>query len=363
MGDTVLLAASLEELRRNFPHTEIHAVVNAAWAPLLENHPAIDRLIPCEWKNEKTARTRAVARLSLQLRKESYDVCLNFHASPSSSALAFGTGAKMRAIHRHGSQQGSRFGTVPVPGQGSHKAVLDRDLDTLRAIGLHVAPGILPKLHLTATEKELGRQALARIAPGAVGPMLGLGLGASRPSKSWPIDRYAVLAVDWAKSRGPEAGCIAFVSEAETELKNHFLKKVSDELESRPELSTDDRIALRKRIGAAHQLSVRGLAQALSACHAFVANDAGPRHIAAAVGTPTATFFGPEDPFDWHPYPEHRHIKMYIDKLACRPPQGEGRPPWCGVEVCVEQKHRCLTDIGVKTVLEKLTSLEGMRES
>jgi len=358
MGDTVLMAASLEELRKNFPHSEIHVVVNAAWASLLENHPAIDRIIPCEWKNEKTARTRAIARLSLQLRKEDYDVCLNFHASPSSAALAFGSGAKIRSVHRHGSQQGSRFSTVSIPGQGSHKSVLDRDFDTLRAIGLHVAPGLLPQIHLTDSEKETGRNVIQQISQGGSGPCLGLGLGASRPSKSWPLDRFAVLAVDWVISRGPQASCIAFVSDKETDLKNLFLKKVADELDGRPELSLEERVSLRKRIGSAHQLSVRGLAQALSSCAVFVANDAGPRHIAAAVGTRTLTLFGPEDPFDWHPYPEDRHVKLYIEKLPCRPAQGDHRPPWCGVEVCIEQKHKCMMDIGVTTVMKKLEKLE-----
>jgi ADP-heptose:LPS heptosyltransferase len=357
LGDTVLMTASLDELRTAWPQAEIHVVVNSKWAPLLEGHPAIDRLWPCEWRNEKTARTRAVARLAVQLRKESFDYCLNFHASPSSAALAFGTGARVRAIHRHGSQTGSRFGTVTIPGTHLHKSVLDRDMDTLRALGLHVAPGSLPKIHLSSNDLQKGRVLLQETTSGANGPWLGLGLGASRESKSWPLERFAALAIDWCSNTGESAGCVAFLSEAETGIQHQFLKRVDEELAFRPDLSHEARTSLRGRITAVTHLSVRQLATALANCKVFAANDAGPRHIAAAVGTRTLTFFGPEDPFDWHPYPLDRHPRIYQAGLACRPPLGEGLPPWCGLEKCEEQLHRCMRDIGVDAALKQVLTL------
>ena len=43
------------------------------------------------------------------------------------------------------------------------------------------------------------------------------------------------------------------------------------------------------------------LADRLRACRAFVGNDAGPSHLAAAVGAPTLALFGPTSPTQWRP--------------------------------------------------------------
>jgi|GEM_PF-380324 len=362
LGDTVLMTASLNELRRIWPQAEIHVVVNAKWAPLLEGHPSIDRLWPCEWRNEKTARTRAVARLALKLRRENYDICLNFHASPSSAALAFGTGARVRSIHRHGSPSGSNFSTVAIPGAHFHKSVLDRDLDTVRALGPHVPPGALPTLTLAPSERAAGARILNESTGGSTGPWLGLGLGASRETKCWPLERYACLAVDWCLKNGPASGTLAFLSSSETAIQTEFLKQVESDITSRTQLSNEQRASLRQQITALTHLSVRSLATALASCRVFVANDAGPRHIAAALGTKTLTFFGPEDPFDWHPYPLDRHPRFYTAGLECRPASPGGLPPWCGLEKCVDKNLKCLRDFGVDAVLVKALELSAAGE-
>ena len=100
--------------------------------------------------------------------------------------------------------------------------------------------------------------------------------------------------------------------------------------------------------------SVRALAAELSLLSVFLGNDSGPRHVALAVGTPTVTLFGPEHPFEWHPYPEEKHPIFFIDQLACRKDGAPGMPAWCGIEVCVEQKHQCMTSIGVNSVVQAL---------
>ena len=43
------------------------------------------------------------------------------------------------------------------------------------------------------------------------------------------------------------------------------------------------------------------LNQAHAAGAAFIGNDSGPTHLAAAIGLPTTALFGPTDPDLWHP--------------------------------------------------------------
>jgi ADP-heptose:LPS heptosyltransferase len=46
---------------------------------------------------------------------------------------------------------------------------------------------------------------------------------------------------------------------------------------------------------------VRAAAAVLQRCAIYVTNDTGMMHVAAAVGTPTLSLFGPTDPLQWAP--------------------------------------------------------------
>jgi ADP-heptose:LPS heptosyltransferase len=78
-----------------------------------------------------------------------------------------------------------------------------------------------------------------------------------------------------------------------------------------------------------------------------VSVDSGPRHLAAAVGTPTLTLWGPELVNRWHPYGVTRH-PVVLKEVACRP---------CGLSVCVEKKHECMKTLEPEQVLGALRQL------
>src|SRR5690606_15899913 len=122
--------------------------VTSQWAPLLEGHPAVDRVWHYHRRKDMTARAKTLARFALELRRERYDLVLNFHASPSSSTLAFATGAKTRAIHFHGHTDKNRYSTVEIPGKGQVKKAIERDLDVVRALGIEVPEGRMPRVVL-----------------------------------------------------------------------------------------------------------------------------------------------------------------------------------------------------------------------
>src|SRR5205814_697880 len=102
------------------------------------------------------------------------------------------------------------------------------------------------------------------------------------------------------------------------------------------------RSQIRSKITGAHLLTLRELAAILSEADVFLGNDSGPKHLAVAVGTPTVTLFGPEHPFEWHPYPKERHPYFFMEGLACRKDGQAGMPPWCAVQECVIEEHKCM---------------------
>lgn len=354
LGDTVLMTAALNELHRDYPDAQIHLVVHAQWAPLFETHPGISKVWPYERYREATSRAKAIARLSLKLRKEKFDWAVNFHASPSSSTLAYATGARVRSIHYHGHKDKNRYSTVDVPGKGVLKPIIERDMDVIRALYLDVAAGQLPSIDLQSNEKSKAKENLTQLIPNVSSPLLGIGLGASRPTKAWPLERFAALAVRWVQDTG--GAVLALSGPEETSLKQEFLKAVDDALVDIVKDFTL-RTQLRSKITAENGLSLRSLAGIITTFDVFLGNDSGPRHLAVAVNVPTVTLFGPEHPFEWHPYPKDKHPYFFVEGLPCRKDAMPGYPEWCSLQVCVEQGHVCMKQLGIDAVLKACKDL------
>jgi ADP-heptose:LPS heptosyltransferase len=346
LGDTVIMTAALNALRRAYPHAEIHAIVSEKWVPLFDGFAAVDRVTGFERNRSPVSRARSVARMAVQLRREKYDWVFNFHASPSSSTLAFATGASVRSIHFHGHRDRNRYSTVTVPGKGVLKPIVERDMDTLRAVGLSVPSGALPEIPVSDSERASARARVEALTLGQ--PLLGLGIGATRPTKSWALDRFATLSCDWVRKTGGSA--LAFVAQDELELAHAFLREVEACLEGE---GLEERSRIRSRISVEAGLPLRALLAMLAECSVVAGNDSGPKHLAVAVGTPTVTLFGPEHPFEWHPYPRDLHPYFFVENLPCRKDADPGMPPWCGLYRCVEEQHRCMTQIGSSAVLEE----------
>jgi heptosyltransferase III len=94
----------------------------------------------------------------------------------------------------------------------------------------------------------------------------------------------------------------------------------------------------------------RESAAVLKRCGLFVGHDSGPMHLAACVGVPCVAVFSARNlPRQWFPRSGDRN------RILQRRPDCAG----CGLEVCVEQGKRCLTDIGVGEVLEATLGLAG----
>ncbi|MDX2223739.1 MAG: glycosyltransferase family 9 protein [Rhodospirillaceae bacterium] len=112
-------------------------------------------------------------------------------------------------------------------------------------------------------------------------PVLALAPVAARPEKTWPIANFCALAgqvpPDWrvAVFAGPgeDGACAALLNQVSP----HRLVRVIGE----PDLVA---------VGAA-----------LARCQAYVGNDSGLSHLAAAVGVPTLALFGPTDPRHYAP--------------------------------------------------------------
>lgn len=346
MGDTILLTSALKELHRHFPRAEIHVAVTEPWIWLLEGAPGVTKLWPIHWHHDKSARTKAATRLAFQLRSQKYDLVCGFHSSPAAAMVALSTGAKVRSIHFHSFKAKNLYSTVKVPGKGIMKPVVERDLDTVRALGLEVPEGVMPEIFLKDSEKELAKEEFQ--SWGLVRPVLGIALGASRPTKMWPVHRYADIAQRWVQATS--GSVLVIVGPGEDALADDFFKSIPKDK------------SLLEKITVMKPGQVRQLAARISQLDVLVGNDSGPRHLAAALNVPTVTIFGPEHPMEWHPYPTDRHPRFFIDDLKCRTGNELGSPPWCGLYECHVEGHQCMTRIMPNEVFSEVLRVYQERD-
>jgi heptosyltransferase-2 len=85
------------------------------------------------------------------------------------------------------------------------------------------------------------------------------------------------------------------------------------------------------------------LAGVLARCSAFVSNDSGAMHLAAAVGVPVTAIFGPTDERATAPLGDHDVI---VHQVFCRP---------CMLRDCPID-HRCMTRIGADDVFNAVSA-------
>jgi ADP-heptose:LPS heptosyltransferase len=111
---------------------------------------------------------------------------------------------------------------------------------------------------------------------------LGIGPGAHWPPKIWPAARFTELV---GELRTEFNGIVLFGDEADTAL-------AAGIAEASP----------LPCVNLCGRTTVLEAAAALGRCAGFVGNDSGLGHLAAAMGTPTLTLFGPGDPARYRPW-------------------------------------------------------------
>ena len=341
LGDTVLLSAAIRSLVALHPSAQIQALVPAHYCSLLENLTGVVGLhcLPFGAQIHRLSSFRHYLRLLPHLRAQKFDLALNFHAGTASAWMTRGVGARRCLIAHHGPDPYHFLSHQAVAGVNRGGSILERNLRLVQTtVPGADCPALPPRLVLNRAEQEAAHCRLQ----GLPEPLLGLHLGASRPAKAWSPERFAQLAHLWQEAHGGTV--LLFGTNRESALHRQFL-----------------RTPLAPPAQVFEGLPLRELAALLGELNLLVTNDSGPKHLAAAVGTPTLTLFGPEDPTEWHPYPQDQHPYFYVEGLGCRQSQQSGNPPWCGVHTCLHYAHRCMTEIGVEAVAQKAIALSQLR--
>ena len=165
------------------------------------------------------------------------------------------------------------------------------------------------ELFVTTDEDAAGAQLLR----GVEGPFVLLNPGANRPDKRWPAARFAHLADDLLKARDLPA----VVSGGPNE--RPLLRAVVDAARS-------EIVDLAER-----GITLGALKAVIRRAALVITNDTGPRHLAAALGTPVVSLFGPTD-HRWTTLDAAREHLVVAEPFLPESMVADRHPRACGID-------------------------------
>jgi len=324
-GDVLHALPTLEAVRAAYPRAHITWLVEAAYAPLLSGHPALNevwvapRLRPAEfWSGSNPATWR---RLVQQLRARPFDLVVDVQGLLKSAVWV----ALARSPRKVGYDKTRELSYLALtervkPFDPEAHAVW-RYLNLAHYLG---APPTLPRFRLgldTAVD-------ISALIPGkADRPLAVLHPGARWTSKLWPPASWASLS-EWFHGQGFRVAVTG--SAADRELAAGLV-----------------RLSQAPLLNLAGSTSLAQLAGILRKARLAVTTDTGAMHLAASLGTKVAALFGPTAPWRTGPFGEgHRVVRL---GLSCSP---------CFKRQCPDP--RCLNDLTpamVEAACEKILSV------
>ncbi len=339
IGDVVWTVPTLCSLHAAWPSTALSLLVHRGFAGLMEAEPYLHRVfqVPSA-QGSLRDRIRGEWDLIRSLRRERFDGVVDLRSGDRGAFMARLTGASLRVALwcDDASALRNRLFSHLVHPVGEHVrrslGAAEQSLRIVRALGVPTLTSV-PVLHVSPTaltsvdrlRESLGSPNATDQAGGR--PFVTLNPFSRWAYKEWPLERWAEV-IDWIGTVwGVETVVVGQASERE---------RAESLARACPGWVQN----------AAGRTSLAELAALLSRSRLHVGVDSAAPHIAAAVGTPTVTLYGPTDWRDWAPVGE-RHSVVVSDR-ACVP---------CHRKGCEDRgRSLCLEDLSVERVQEAVGS-------
>ncbi|HWP42586.1 MAG TPA: glycosyltransferase family 9 protein [Blastocatellia bacterium] len=284
IGDTVLMTPCLAALKSWKPDIEISVLTEPLSAPLLEDHPMVDRLIIAG------PALAARARLALRLRSRRFDVAFNLHGGTTGMFLARLSGARQTIAFRGHRQSWLMSGRAPSPdvilGRARIHSV-EQQLALLHWAGVPWPERPVLSLALSSEAKASVAARLDSIGLYETGTPRRFALiapSAAMESKRWTAAGFAAVADHLNDEWGLPSLVVAGPGQ------EGLARSVSAASHAKPAVVSG--------------LSLKELMALAAMSEIFVGNDSGPAHIAAAFARPLVVIFGTSNSTLWRPWTE-----------------------------------------------------------
>ena len=329
IGDVVLSLPCILALRERFPHADIFVAVREKAAELLEECPWATDIIAV-----KTGKGYLYQKnFFFSLRKQHFDLAVDLRTGTRGAILVFLSGAGQRVGFY---AQGGPFWrkwifthlAAPYEPPGKHMAETYANLMGEYQI---LPSRAWPKIHVPDYKQEMARRLLNNENIPPVPPAIAVQPFSLWQYKEWGARKFSRL-----------------IEQIRTEFNLPVIIVGSpDERERAERIKNNCGTGVYNMAG---KTSLGVLSAVLKTCRLFIGGDSAGMHIAAGVGTPTITIFGPSSSADWAPRGRnHQVVKKDYPCLPCHQKGCDGN----GSSRCLEELTVDEVFFAVKNQMER----------
>jgi lipopolysaccharide heptosyltransferase I len=284
LGDIVLAMPAVCALAENFPNAQIHWFVRPEFAPLLENHKHVHKIVIFnrkklgKWWCNLDAFKEFIGLIKL-LRQEKYDVVFDLQGRFRSAIFAWFSGCKTRIGLAKTQEVTGIFYTKKIKQTKVH--LVDYFLEIIGSVspvkgriefGLEPQPKAIAEVGKILADNDVDKNNYAVIVPGA-----------TVDAKKWPAEKFAVLVEKINKKYQSNIVAVGVQSE----------RSIVDEIQKNTAVPL---------LNLAGKTNIPQLVALLAGARVVISNDTGPAHIAAALDVPMVLIFGFTNPKRVGPY-------------------------------------------------------------
>src|SRR5262245_6128829 len=305
---------ALQIVRKRFADAHIAVLALPYVAEIYEGQGIADELIAYD-RNGAHAGIRGREKLAEALKAKHFDTVLLLQNAFDAAWVAWRAGIPQRIGYKRDGRSILLTKAIRVPKSGeipAHEKFYYLEL-VRRAGWLDTLPDV-PEITLRVDARDAKRaeEKLVSMGASAGATRVAVGAGASYGSaKCWPPGRFAQALNQLQQER--DADVILFGTPTETEVSAAIQAGL-----------------VWPALDLTGKTQISELPALLSRCSAFLGNDSGAMHVAAAAGLPVLAVFGPTDPFGTAPVTPRCTIVQ--EKPYCSP---------CFLRRCPTD-HRCM---------------------
>ena len=308
IGDVVWSTPAFRAVKEAYPEARLSILLREGNGSLLEADPSIYKTYEVK-KYPGSFLVKAIRQIGFirELRQEHFDLVFDLRSDDRGAFMAFITGAPVRAALYYGEAPFYRnrlFTHLLEPPflKESFLGAAEQTFRIIRGFGIEAKTDV-PKLWVSDETMHRAENILEdegiHPLPGPSDPWVTLNPFSRWPYKEWDVKKWAQI-IDWLWK---EYKIATVVVGAATE---H--ERAGKTVQAYPG----------KSYNLAGKTSLAELAGVLSLSRLHIGVDSAAPHIAAAVGTPTITLYGPSDWRDWAPVGDrHRVVVPDMDCVPC----------------------------------------------
>jgi ADP-heptose:LPS heptosyltransferase len=335
IGDVVFTTPAIRAVRRHYPGARIAYVVEEEAAAVVRDNPHLDEVIVVS-SPHAPGRLRADVALIRRLRRERYDLAIDFHGGPRSSLLTWASGAPARIGYEVAGRSWMYTTRVPRPRALRPRHSVESQWDVLLPLG--IAP---PSPETDATEMAEDPAAAAaverRLAEAGVSgehAIVVVHVSAGNPFRRWPAASFVDLICRLTAGH-PDRRVVLTSGPSDAGAAAEIAEKARALLPA----------GLRDAIVQDREFNLAELRALIGRAALYIGGDSGPLHVAGTTHVPIVGLYGPTLPVRSRPYRSASFVSRAADAgdLPCRP---------CNQRRCEPGDFRCLTRISAAAVAD-----------